>query len=97
MSLPAVGLDLGPPPSVMKSTLDTEQAGSNDLDAVLAEALERGVIRAVEILSGREMSLRPSLPNSSAFAERQLELSTKGARFWAVIAPKEASVSRNGW
>jgi hypothetical protein len=39
----------------MKSTLDTEQAGSNDLDAVLAEALERGVIRAVEILSGREM------------------------------------------
>ena len=28
----------------MKSTLDTEQAGSNDLDAVLAEALERGVI-----------------------------------------------------
>jgi hypothetical protein len=25
----------------MKSTLDTEQAGSNDLDAVLAEARER--------------------------------------------------------
>src|SRR5258708_31399012 len=33
----------------------TKPAGSNDLDAALAEARERGVSRAVEILSGREM------------------------------------------
>lgn len=33
----------------------TEPAGSNDLDAALAEARERGVSRAVEILSAREM------------------------------------------
>jgi hypothetical protein len=33
----------------------TEPSGSNDLDAALAEARERGVSRAVEILSGREM------------------------------------------
>jgi hypothetical protein len=33
----------------------TESSGSNDLDAALAEARERGVSRAVEILSGREM------------------------------------------
>ena len=33
----------------------TEPAGANDFDAALAEARERGVSRAVEILSGREM------------------------------------------
>jgi len=33
----------------------TEPSGSNDLDAALAGARERGVSRAVEILSGREM------------------------------------------
>jgi hypothetical protein len=33
----------------------TEPTGSNDFDAALAEAQERGVSRAVEILSGREM------------------------------------------
>jgi hypothetical protein len=32
-----------------------EQPGSDDLDAALSEARERGVSRAVEILSGREM------------------------------------------
>ena len=33
----------------------TEPTGSNDFDSALAEAQERGVNRAVEILSGREM------------------------------------------
>jgi hypothetical protein len=38
-------------------------------------------------------SPRPSLP---AFPEKLSVESTKGARFWAFVAPKEASVFQNG-
>src|SRR5260370_21890688 len=41
-------------------------------------------------------SPRPSSPNSSAFPEKRSVESTKEARFWAFMAPKEASASRNG-
>jgi hypothetical protein len=42
-------------PTLESEVVGTEPAGSNVLNAALAEARERGVSRAVEILSGREM------------------------------------------
>jgi hypothetical protein len=57
---PGVRLMVGMDPECQTPTFEiedagTEPAGSNDLDAALAEARERGVNRAVEILSGRDM------------------------------------------
>jgi hypothetical protein len=65
-----------------------EEVESDDLDAAISEARERGVSRAVEILSGREMLSAAEFAKFIGVSREAVRGKHESARFWAFTAPK---------